>query len=117
MTDHEPHTINRGRRAIDAEFTFPVAMNKLALWALGIIVSVTGGLLLWLCISTMSLREQVRDTNALLMVMAERTNNQLEQQKIFNTELQALRLADLSLKSKIENLEINQAQHGWKREQ
>jgi hypothetical protein len=107
----------KGRRMTDDDntLTFPVAISKIAIWGLASMLAVTGALLTWLCLSQLALSRQIGDMNAQLLVMSERANNQLEQMKTFNTEMQALRLADASIKMRVEEIQIQQAEHGWKR--
>jgi len=88
--------------------TFPLAVSKAAIWLLGTMLAVTGLLLTWLCVGQMGLREQ----NAVLL---ERSATALEQNKIIHAEMEGLRQADAALNVKVAELQLRQAEHGWKR--
>ena len=98
-----------GRRKMDQDpLTFPLAVSKAAIWLLGTMLAVTGLLLTWLCVGQMGLREQ----NAVLL---ERSATALEQNKIIHAEVESLRQADTALNVKVAELQLKQAEHGWKR--
>ena len=88
--------------------TFPLAISKAAIWLLGTMLATTGLLLTWLCVGQMGLREQ----NAVLL---ERSATTLEQNKIIHAEMEGLRQADAALNVKVAELQLRQAEHGWKR--
>lgn len=105
-----------GRRMTDSEkLTFPIAVGKAAIWLVGTMLTVTGGLLVWLCLSTMSLRDQVKDTNAQILVLIERTSNYKDQIQNLAASDQAQQLANARLSLEVKELQLQAASHGWKR--
>lgn len=106
MTE-EKGNINRGRRAIDSELTFPVAVSRIAAWALGLGVGSVLGLLSYLCL-------EVQSQGKILIRMEERSQQAMEQAKQFSTEIERLRLTDARLSLELKDLQIEAARHGWK---
>jgi len=109
MVDHqeEQKALNRGRRSIDAEMTFPVAISKAMVWLLVTLLGVTGMLLSWLCLGQM-------ETSKTLVRMEERSAAAIEQNKMFHQEMERLTLTDNRLSLELKELQIAAARHGWK---
>ena len=112
------HVISRkGRRMTDrdAALTFPIAVSKAAIWLLGSMLSVTAALLVWLCLSTLSLRDQIKDMNAQVLVVIERTSNYRDQIQNLAAADQAQQLTSARLSLEVKDLQLQAAAHGWKR--
>jgi hypothetical protein len=105
--DSGPKPYNRGRRSIDSELTFPVAMSKAVVWLLVTMMTVVGALLVWLCVGQL-------ENSKTLVRMEERSAVAIEQNKIFHQELERLTLTDNRLSLELKNLQIAAARHGWK---
>jgi hypothetical protein len=82
------------------ELTFPIAMDRIIMWLIA-------GLVSWLCYSTMTMREQ-------MVVMIERSDNSRQDLKIVHTELERLTAADKAAANQLREIQIKQAEHGWK---
>lgn len=102
-------SLNRGRRAIDSELTFPVAVSKSVVWLLVTMLSITGMLLGWLCLGQM-------ENSKMLVRMEERSAAAIEQNKTIHQELERLTLTDSRLSLELMELQIAAARHGWKEE-
>jgi hypothetical protein len=81
------------------ELTFPIAMDRVVMWLIA-------GLVAWLCVSTMGLREQ-------MAVVMERGENSRQDFKIVHEEMERLTNSDKKISESLKELELKQAQHGW----
>jgi hypothetical protein len=102
-----PKPYNRGRRSIDSEMTFPMAISRAMVWLLVTMLGVVGVLLGWLCVGQM-------ENSKTLVRMEERSAAALEQNKMFHQELERLTLTDNRLSLELKELQIAAASHGWK---
>ena len=82
------------------QLTFGEAMNRALMWMIA-------GLVSWLCYSTMSMQKQ-------MAVMIERSDNAHTDMLIMRGEQQRLAATDQVTDSRIQAMEIKQAQHGWR---
>ena len=67
----------------------------------------SAALLSWLCYSTMTMREQ-------MVVMIERSDNSRQDLKIVHAELERLTSVDNANANQLREIQIKQAEHGWK---
>lgn len=100
-----------------AEMTFPVARDRALVYLLVGAITVACGLLTWLCLSTLSLRDQVKDMNGQLLVVIERTSNYKDQIQTLQAADQQQQLATARLNLEVKELQLQAASHGWKRGQ
>lgn len=97
---------NLGRRMTDQiqaqaqGMTFPNAMDRIVTW-------LVAGLVSWLCISNMALREQ-------MAVMIERSDSSRADLKIVHQELERLTTADREAAEALNKVQMKQAEHGWR---
>ena len=82
------------------ELTFPIAMDRIVMWLIA-------GLVAWLCVSTMSLREN-------MAVVIERGLVDKQERAEMQRQMHALANTDVEHSDRIKSLEINAAAHGWK---
>jgi len=82
------------------QLTFGEAMNRALMWMIA-------GLVSWLCYSTMSMQKQ-------MAVMIERSDNARTDLQSLRGEQQRLTATNQVTDSRIQALEIKQAQHGWR---
>lgn len=75
-------------------------MNRALMWMIA-------GLVSWLCYSTMAMQKQ-------MAVMIERSDNARADMILMRGEQQALAAVDKTTSSRIQDIEIKQAQHGWR---
>ena len=87
-------------RADRRQLTFGEAMNRALMWMIA-------GLVSWLCYSTMSMQKQ-------MAVMIERSDNARTDLQSLRGEQQRLTATNQVTDSRIQALEIKQAQHGWR---
>lgn len=85
------------------ELTFPVAMDRLLVWLIAALVS-------WLCVSTLSLREQ-------MAVLLERDLGTKAEMVAMKRELEKLGDAHKTQAEHLRQLQLLAAQHGWKEAQ
>lgn len=108
-TDPTPQPpINWGRRASDQftpkeeRLTFGKSLDR-------VVVYLIAGLVAWLCVSTMNLREQM----ALVVERGTRADKQFD---IMHSELERLTNTDKQHDAAINSLKIEAARRGWKGE-
>ncbi len=99
-TLHQHHT-RIGRRMADTQLSFLGAKDRIVMW-------LVAGLVSWLCYSTMMMRES-------MVLMVERSSSFKEQIAILYAQNQQLQLADAAFRAKLEEVQLQQAEHGWKR--
>lgn len=116
---------NKGRRATDSggrpvqdaafaagqDLTFAVAVGRSAVWLLGTMLGVTGCLLVWLCLSVMSLKSDNHTMGALAI---ERNDAFKEQFKVHQQEIHQLHAMDIKMLERFDNFRVLAAEHGWK---
>ena len=102
-----------GRRAEDpggGELTFPIAISRIAVWALLTILGLSGALQMYLA-------QASSEHTTTLARMEERSRiyveQNLEQSKLFHQELERLTLNDTIITSDVRDLQIQAAAHGW----
>ena len=76
-------------------------MDRVVQWAIMALVS-------WLCISTMTLREQ-------MAAALERDHESREHEMLVNREIEHLSATDQVLADMVKQLQIQAASHGWER--
>lgn len=92
-----------GRRMSDvqqAQLSFLGAKDRILMWLIA-------GLISWLCYSTMIMRES-------MVLMLERSQTANEQIKILHNELERVTSSNTNQDKKINDLQLQQAAHGWK---
>lgn len=82
------------------ELTFSEAMNRALMWMIA-------GLVSWLCYSTMNMQKQ-------MAVMIERSDNAHTDMMLMRGEQQRLAAQDDIAAKRLMELELKQAEHGWK---
>ena len=82
------------------ELTFSEAMNRALMWMIASLVS-------WLCYSTMNMQKQ-------MAVMIERSDNAHTDMMLMRGEQQRLSAADDVAATRLRDIELKQAEHGWK---
>ncbi len=80
--------------------TFTEAMNRALMWMIA-------GLVSWLCYSTMNMQKQ-------MAVMIERSDNAHTDMMLMRGEQQRLSAADDVASTRLREIELKQAEHGWK---
>ena len=98
-----------GRRKMDAEpLTFPIAVSKIAIWGIGLILTVDGILTGWLCIQSMQ-------HGNILVRMDERDKAvRVELQNLHDSDI-TQQLANARMALEIKEIQLQQASHGWNR--
>lgn len=89
-----------GMHADRRQLTFGEAMNRALMWMIA-------GLVSWLCYSTMTMQKQ-------MAVMIERMDNSHTDMILMRGEQQRLAATDQVVANRIQEIEIKQAQHGWR---